>query len=221
MRNYRFAFFALTAILQFSSAPALADPWMGRMKAYDTAVWPEGRSLNYGVAKYFLDESKNEKLPIEIALEVYADGRPPSDLEVQLFSNVNRRDFAKVFEPLADADKQDSYWLTYPMSYAHSNGDFHVYRATISLAKTGAYRVTGRFRVRGGPWQWHNGFRYDGVAQRDGAIVVSPRKVLDRTLYEVNAMVVEPPRNAARWRISPTATPKATIPSTSTWCATA
>lgn len=181
----------IATILLLSVGQAVADPWMGRMSVFDNLVWKDGRQMNYGVAKYFLDENTSESVPISVQVEVYADGHPPKDLEVQLFSNINRRDFAKAYESAEEAGKPSSYWLTYPMSYEKSNGNFHVYRLTVPLTKTGAYRITARFRIQGGPWLWHNQFQYDGVQQRDGAVVVSPKKALDRTLYEVNTMVVE------------------------------
>ena len=83
------------------------------------------------------------------------------------------------------------------MTHAGQSGNNFIYRAGLTLSKTGVYRLTARFRVAGGPWQWHNAFNFDGVRQRDCAIVVSPRKVLSLTLYEANPLVVEArPRTA-------------------------
>ena len=170
---------------------AWAGPWMGHLVVKDQQVWAGGRSGNYGTVKYFLDESQNESIPIEITVQVYGDGQPRNALEVQVFSNINRRDHAKVWESASQAGGPNSYYLTYPMSYTSDSGNNFVYRANLNLTKTGAYRLTTRFRINGGPWLWHNDFQFDGVNQRDCAVVVSPRKVLDLSIYEVNPLVVE------------------------------
>jgi glycosidase len=169
---------------------AHAAPWMGYLNVYDPN-WNQGRVGNYGTVKYFLDESAGETIPIVVDVQVYADGSPPQDLEVQVFSNVNRRDFAKVFESANDAGQPNSYYVTYPMSVVASANNNHVYRANLTLSKAGAYRLTTRFRIQGGPWIWHNQFVFDGVQQRDLAVVVSPKKTLSRSIYEVNTLVVE------------------------------
>ncbi len=183
----------LVALLLFVgwAAPAAADPWMGHLLISDPLVWPQGRSGNYGTVKYFIDETQNDALPIEASVEVWADGRPPADLEVQVFTNLGRRDFAKVFEPLSASGQSNSYWQPVAMNFVGSRGNNHLYRAALTVNRTGAYRLTTRFRINGGPWLWHNQFAFDGVAQRDCAIVVSPKKALNLRLYEVNPLVVE------------------------------
>lgn len=170
---------------------ASAEPWIGRLEVRDAAAWPQGRSGNYGTVKYFIDEQAGEKIPIEVTVQVYADGKPATALEVQAFTNLNRRDFAKIFESDTDAGKSDSYYMTVPMTYIADSGSNHVFKATLRVEKTGAYRLTTRFREPGGPWHWHNDSRYDGMNQRDCAIVVSPKKVLGLTLFEANPLVIE------------------------------
>ncbi len=170
---------------------AWAAPWMGHLEIRDSQVWSGGRSGNYGTAKYYLDEVAGEKVPIQVFVQVFGDGHPAADLEVQVFSNVNRRDQAKVWEDPIQAGGPNSYFLTYPMSPAGQSGNNLIYRADLTLAKTGAYRVTARCRINGGAWQWHNDFDFAGVKQRDCAVVVTPRKALALTMYEVNPLVVE------------------------------
>jgi len=166
---------------------AQADVWMGNLRIHDDQVWPQGRAGNYGTAKYFIDEDANETLNIGVTVEVYSAGAPASALEVQAYTNLNRRDFAKVFESAADADQPNSYWVSHPMSLVGTSGNNGVYQVNIPVDKAGAYRVTTRFRIDGGPWQWHNQFH----GQRDAAVVVSPKKVLGLTFYEANPLVVE------------------------------
>ncbi len=160
---------------------------MGNLRLSDAEVWPDGRAGNYGTVKYFLDEDSNEQLKMEVSVEVYSEGAPPDSLEVETFTNLNRRDFAKVFEPITEANQPDSYWVTKPMKLTGKNENNYVYRTELTVNKAGAYRLTARFRINRGEWQWRN--QFDG--QRDAAVVVSPRKVLDLTMYEVNPLVVE------------------------------
>ncbi|HBA84260.1 MAG TPA: hypothetical protein DCZ95_09230 [Verrucomicrobia bacterium] len=169
-----------------------ADPWLGQLTVYDQIVWTQGKAANYGTVKYFLNEANNETVPLQATVEVFADGTPPAQLQVELFSNLNRRDFAKVAERAADAGQANSYYLTYPMAYVQTlpNGHY-LYRATLNVQKCGAYRLTARFRTIGGNWLWHNDYAAGFIKQRDCAIVVSPSKTRDLTIYEVNPLVVE------------------------------
>ena len=75
-----------------------AEPWMGGLAIRDDMVWPNSRPGNYGTVHYFLDEDRNEQIPFDVLVQVHADGRPPSELQVELFTNLNRRDHAKVWE---------------------------------------------------------------------------------------------------------------------------
>lgn len=189
---HRLACYLLSCLLVWSAfLPSLSAPWMGHLEIRDSHVWGSGRAGNYGTVKYYLDEVAGDNQPIQVYVQVYGDGRPASDLEVQVFSNVNRRDFAKVWESADQAGGPNSYYLTYPMSQAGQIGNNYLYRADLTLTKTGAYRLTTRFRINRGPWQWHNDFDYDGVKQRGCAVVVSPRKVLSLSIYEVNPLVVK------------------------------
>lgn len=176
----------LVLLLLYASL-SFADVWMGNLRLYDPEVWPDGRAGNYGTVKYFIDESKHEQHKIEVSVEVYSEGAPPNAVEVETYTNLNRRDLAKVFETVAEANQPDSYWITQPMKLAGSNGNNYVYRTEFTINKTGVYRLTTRFRIKQGAWRWCN--QFDG--QRDAAVVVSPRKALDLTMYEVNPLVVE------------------------------
>ncbi|HET6518475.1 MAG TPA: alpha-amylase family glycosyl hydrolase [Geminicoccaceae bacterium] len=193
MNLRRFLITALSVVcLLFPAGAALAEPWMGHLVVRDDAVWPGGRPGNYGTVKYFLDENRGETVTLEVFVQVYADGRPREAVEAQVYTNLDRRDHAKVWEAAADAGRPDSYYVTHPMTFVGQSGDNFVYKATLSASHTGAYRLTTRFRIDDGPWLWHNDFRYDGVNnQRDLAVVISPRKVLDLRIYEANPFVIE------------------------------
>ena len=177
----------------FSFGIAAGEPWMGHLQIKDSQIWRDGRPGNYGSIHYFLDESVGETIPFEVTIEVYADGSPGSALHVEVFTNLNRRDYAKIFENPADADRSDSYYKAIPMIHIGKapNGTNELYRASLTAQRTGAYRLTTRFRMGSGPWLWHNDFKGGNRLQRDCAIVISPRKTLDLRIYEVNPLVIE------------------------------
>ena len=172
-----------------------------RLTIRDERVWPNGRPGNYGMVHYFGRRSENEDIPFDVTVQVFADGHPASEVQVEVFSNVNRRPitlrYGKLLTRLA---KQKSYYMTFPMTHVGRSGSNDVYKTTLSARRTGAYRLTARFRYWPWPWQWHNDFRAGGQLQRDCAIVVSPRKVLNLAMYEANPFVVEASEGAAQQR---------------------
>ncbi len=188
----KFVISAIVLIFTICAGNALANPWMGQLTVIDSNVWTEGKAVNYGTVKYFLNEAVNENIPIRVTVEVFADATPPAQLQVELFSNLNRRDQAKVYEAAADAGQANSYYMTYPMTFVQTMPDgHHLYSANLVVRKCGAYRLTARFRINGGPWLWHSNYTAGGMNQRDCAIVVSPSKARDLSIYEVNPLVVE------------------------------
>jgi len=173
---------------------AMAAPWMGYLLVNDPVVWPNGSLGNYETVKYFIDEDEGDTIPMDVYVELWPDGNSVNSIEVQTFSNLNRRDFAKTFENPNDAGQTNSYWMTYNMSYVGNSSarpQHYLYKTTVNVNKTGAYRLTTRFRINGGAWQWLNSFGFSGQNQRDLAVVVSPKKVQTLSIYEVNSLVVE------------------------------
>jgi len=183
-----------TVIASLVVRGVMAAPWMGYLMVYDPVVWPAGSLGNYETVKYFIDETQTNTIPMDVYVEVWPDGNSVNSIEVETFSNLNRRDFAKVYESPAHSGLTNSYWMNYPMTYVGSapgRSQHYLYKKTINVSKTGAYRLTTRMRVNGGSWQWLNTFSFGNQAQRDLAIVVSPKKVNDISIYEVNPLVVE------------------------------
>ncbi|NIP37347.1 MAG: hypothetical protein GWN18_20470, partial [Thermoplasmata archaeon] len=151
-----------------------------------TVVGGDTNNANYGLRRFFLDERMNESAQLTVMLTPHTG---PGDVvsHVELFSNLNRRDFAV----LPDEEDPDSvtpasattYFRAYPMT-DHGDG---TYACTIPVTRCGAYRVNARYRVNGGPYVYYT----DYGLRRDCAVVVSPRSSLDVTLYEVNPLIVE------------------------------
>ena len=85
-----------------------------------------------------------------------------------------------------------------------AGNDSHYYKAhamnlisggfelVLNASKTGAYRLTARYRLNGdapGTYRYYN--NTDGGGKRDHAIVVSPKIARDVRMYEVNTLNVE------------------------------
>jgi len=58
---------------------------------------------------------------------------------------------------------------------------------TLPAQKTGAYRLTARFQIQGSTnWYWYNSV--NGASRRDHAVVVTPARARDISMYELNAL---------------------------------
>lgn len=168
------------------------SPWIGNLRAGDVLG-------NYGTVKLAFDEADPRAQPIALAVqvEIAGAGRDHADFEVELFTNLDRRDHAKIFEPLADADQPGSYWVSHRAQPAGHNFDNLVFGTVLRASKCGAYRLTARYRERGATsWWWHNDFS-SGARHRDCAILISPRKAARLSLYEANALTVEAMRGGS------------------------
>jgi Alpha amylase, catalytic domain len=165
------------------------SPWMGNLMVQNTLG-------NYGTVKLLLDEDEPSSLPrlLPVRVEVARQGLSASNLEVEVFTNLDRRNFAKIYEPLGDAGTATSYWVTHSMQHVGQAYDNLIYEAHLPVTTCGAYRLTTRYRRVGATtWWWHNDFApFAGAArQRDCAVVVSPAKTARVRLYEANALTVE------------------------------
>ncbi|MBN8456300.1 MAG: hypothetical protein J0M04_00445 [Verrucomicrobia bacterium] len=162
-----------------------------------TAFSVNGEEGSYKTTKFFIDEIAGDSQPVSISA-TFASGETPA--EVQLVTNLNRRDRADadangdgiedaILPPSRDTvDTGDAnYYRAYPMS-----GTGGVYQTTLTASKTGAYRATVRYRMSGSSvWHYYQGRPAPAYGGWDHALVVSPRKTLEMTLYEVNPLTVE------------------------------
>lgn len=144
-----------------------------------------------GTSRFFLDEVAGESVPMTVEFE-------PNQARViaaEVFSNLNRRDWANqdsdgdgipdgMVAPAGDSIESgtvDQYYAAYPMTLAGQG----VYRCVLPVRKTGAYRLTVRWKCEGDrAWRW-----YSQGGRGDHAIVVSPRCSRDMRIYEANALI--------------------------------
>ncbi len=166
------------------------SPWMGNLVVQDTPG-------NYGTVKILIDEAapRQPPLTVRVTVEIASQGVDASHFEVEAFTNLDRREFVKVFEPLEEAgDPASSYWIGHGMAPAGASHDNLVFAVDLPVTRCGAYRLTARYRLASAAgWWWHNDFAPSPGAplQRDCAIVVSPAKAARLSLYEANALTVE------------------------------
>jgi len=151
-------------------------------------------NADYTTSKLYVDELAGDSVPITISLApgVQAD-------EVELWTNLNNRDRAGldadvdgihdgihdgILPPAAPNSKPYGYTSgPYP-----SNGYFQAvpltgsggtYTTTLTATKTGAYRLTGRYKIAGqNTWTWFSG--------RDHCITVAPKLARNMSVYEIN-----------------------------------
>ncbi|MDA3874606.1 MAG: hypothetical protein PF795_11690, partial [Kiritimatiellae bacterium] len=147
-----------------------------------------GVDANYNVLNFYIDELQDSTFPsVDIGFE---PGVPAT--EVQIFTNLNNRDRANqdwdgdgiedgIIPPdgnLIGPEHVDAYFQVYSM-IDEGGGS---YSLTLPVQKTGAYRLTARFRNdTADPWTWIGD---QGI--RDLAIVVAPKQARDMIMYELH-----------------------------------
>jgi hypothetical protein len=161
-----------------------------------------GVSADYTTTHVFVNEINNDQIPLSIFFDPASPNADPSTVEV--YTNLNRRDYASqqytdsngilteegIEPPSGDVVGTDDnhYYKAYAMSPAAGGG----YALTLSAQKTGAYRLTARYKLTStispnpNPWIYYT---MNGL--RDHALVVSPTQARDIQLYELNALNVD------------------------------
>jgi len=164
------------------------------------------RSAEYSTSHVFVDEVAGTTADLEV-LWTLTEFNNITDVEV--YTNVNRRDLARIdknsdgyadgIQPIDGNSITDSasdvnpatghYFAPINMADGDSNG---IWELTIPAAKTGAYRLTARFKTSDSiaensndpnNWIWYG--------LRDHAVVVAPVDSRDVQLYVMNVFNVE------------------------------
>ena len=147
-------------------------------------------NADYTTTHVFANELDGDSIPLAILFSP----NQPNLTAVEIFSNLNRRDRATldangdgiedgIVPPdgnLIAAGDDGNYYKAYTMT-SLGGGQ---YSLTLNATKCGAYRLTARFKVSGNTnWIW-----YSSNGRRDHAIVVTPARARDISMYELNAM---------------------------------
>lgn len=151
-------------------------------------------SADYTTSKLYVDEVAGDAVPITIS---FSPGISAS--EVELWTNLNNRDRAGldgdgdgihdgILPPAAPTNKPAGYTTgIYPTNgYFYAiplTGSGGTYSITTNAVKTGAYRLTGRYKISGqNTWTWFSG--------RDHCITVAPKLARNLSVYEINVFNV-------------------------------
>jgi len=159
------------------------------------ALTVNGVNADYTTTHVFVNELNGDSIP----LTVLFSPNQPNLTTVETFCNLNRRDRATLdangdgiedgiippdgnFIPAGD---DNNYYKAYTMTSLGTGQ----YSLTLNATKTGAYRLTARYKVAGNTnWFWYSG---GATGRRDHAIVVTPTKARDIVMYELNAMNID------------------------------
>lgn len=162
-----------------------------------TPGYTANRSAEYTTSHVFIDEVAGTTAPI---LFRFTPG-VANVTDVELWTNVNRRDLANtdknadgypdgvvapngntVTDSAGDTDPVTGHYFA-PLNMVSVGGG--VWELTVPVAKTGAYRVSARFKTSDNPgnWQWYG--------LRDHCVVAAPVTARDVRLYEVNVFNIE------------------------------
>ena len=152
---------------------------------------------NYTTTHLYVDEIAADSIPVTVFFD-------PQTLGVEtceVFTNLNRRDRAGLDangDGIEDgikapngnnipAGNDANYYKAYTMGLV-SGG----YQITLPAQKTGAYRLTARYRLNGdaaGTYRYYTD-PFGDLCFRAHALVVSPKAARDIQLYEVNPLTI-------------------------------
>lgn len=179
----------------------------GNTRDYDSG-W---LAADYTTTKYFINEADAQDT-VTITVRYKA---PANAQKVELFTNLGRRDFADadmnndgwpdgIIPPAGNTITAENtynvgagYWQAIPMTAVGG-----AWQKTLTVNKCGAYRITARFLAAGaaeGEWTWYSEGP-DNSLRRDHAVVISPRKALEQTMYELNVFTIKATNTAQSGR---------------------
>ena len=168
------------------------------ISAGSSARAPAEVEADYTTSHLFISETANDSIPITVFFNPEASGAVAS---AEVFTNLNRRDWATAtangveegIEPpdgnTITAGDDSHYYKSYAMTPVPGG-----FLLTLHASKTGAYRLSARYRLTSDPpgtYHWYDGEQNaQGILKRDHAIVVSPLKARDLQLYEADPLTI-------------------------------
>ena len=186
------------SFLYFFSSVIIISPHVGANGILSVSTLEHGeKNAEYTTTHFFIDEVLGTTKNLEVIYDL-SDFDNITDVEV--FSNINRRDLARIdkdndgyadgIEPPDGSlisDSEDDvdpltghYFIPTNMNF-DSNG---IYRLSMVIRKTGAYRLTARFKTTASDdWIWYG--------KRDHTVVVSPVDARNLNIYELNVYTVD------------------------------
>ncbi|MFL5330284.1 MAG: hypothetical protein ACJ8C4_15395 [Gemmataceae bacterium] len=154
---------------------------------------------DYTTTHVMIDELRHDSIPVTLFFD-------PQILHVEsaeIFTNLNRRDRCMTD---ADGDGVEDGIKPPPGNLIKVGDDHHYYKSramslvaggyqlTLQIEKCGVYRLTARYRLIGDPagqYRWYgDDSNASGVRKRDHILVVSPSRIRDLRIYEVNPLTM-------------------------------
>jgi glycosidase len=190
-------------VFNFGTTPGeyLTVPVSGSGGGLPPVLTINGANADYGMTHVFVNEVSNDVVPLTI---LFSPNASTNVLEVDAFSNLNRRDHATMDAngdgiedgimppdgntiPTGDTN---NYYEAYAMTPTSTPGQ---YALTLYAQKTGVYRLTARWKVSGSTnWNWYStNSPYISGNRRDFMVVVSPKKALGAAVYELGVNNVD------------------------------
>jgi hypothetical protein len=171
-----------------NESTAQANPFSFTVSPPRPVFTVNGANGDYSKSNFYIDENNDTSSPsLQIRLN------PGIAAQVEVFTNLNNRDRANddfnndgiedgILPPdgnLTTTAHTGAYFRAYGMTDSNNDG---TYELELPVLKTGAYRVTARYRA--GPndaWTWLGS---SGI--RDHAVVVAPKIARDMRVYELH-----------------------------------
>lgn len=151
----------------------------------------------YTTTHLYVDEVAGDSIPVT----VFFDPQTLGVESAEVFTNLNRRDRAQLdangdgiedgIKPppgnAIPAGNDANYFKAYPMTLVAGG-----YQLTLPAQKTGAYRLTARYRLNGDAPGTYRYFTdpFGDLCFRAHALVVSPKAARDIQLYEANPLSI-------------------------------
>ncbi|MEM9480810.1 MAG: alpha-amylase family glycosyl hydrolase [Verrucomicrobiota bacterium] len=153
-------------------------------------------NANYTTTKLYIDEVAGDSIPVTVT---FSPGEA-NITEVECVTNINQRhrtDTDKNSNSISDGQEYNQteaiigpssddtyYYQSHVMPASGTPGEYEI---TLPSTRTGAYRLTARWKVQGDPdWRWYTAF-----GRRDHCITVVPTDAQNICLYEINTLTIE------------------------------
>ncbi len=172
-----------------TQADAIATPTAFTVAFPAPVLTVNGQPSDYTKSNYYINEREDTVFP---QVDISFQPNIANLTAVEIFTNLNNRDRAAldwnndgIEDGILPPDGNNittSDTTAYFQAHAMTDAGGGVFTLTLPVLKTGAYRLTGRYKVQGNPnWIW-----VGNSGHRDHAIIVAPNIARDMNMYELH-----------------------------------
>lgn len=171
---------------------AQANPYTFTIAPPKPTFLVNGVSGDYSKSNFYIDENNDTSFP-SIQIRLAPNLGIANNPQVEVFTNLNNRDRANndyngdgiedgIISPDGNSiniSDTDAYFKAYTMLDSNNDG---TYELDLPILKTGAYRITARYRAKPtDSWTW-----LGSTGLRDHAVIVAPKSARDMRVYEIH-----------------------------------